>query len=152
MKTLAALALCLVATLAQAAGFQTLDRTTAQTLTAVQTHQQPTAVVLWSFDCPHCKKNMQHFAQLARQYPKLVIISIAAEPASPELLRRLESTGLPGRRYAYGNESPEALAHAIDPDWHGELPRTIVFDGKGGKTAFSGVEAPSKIRQLLGLK
>lgn len=152
MKTIATFALCLLATLAQAAGFETLDRTTARTLNAVQTHQQPTAVVLWSYDCPHCKKNMRHFAQLARQYPKLTIISIATEPASAELLRRLESTGLPGRRYAYGNESPEALAHAIDPDWHGELPRTIVFDGKGGKVAFSGVESPGKIQQMLGLR
>lgn len=152
MKRLAALCLCLVTTLASASGFQLLDRATAHTLTAVQTHPQPTAIVLWSYDCPHCKKNMQQLAQLARQYPQLAIISIAAEPASAALLQRLQSTGLPGRRYAYGSESPDALAYAIDPDWHGELPRTIVFDGKGGKTAFSGVEAPSKIRQMLGLK
>jgi len=152
MKLLATLCLCLFATLANASGFQALDRATARTLTALQTHRQPTAVLLWSYDCPHCKKNMQHFAQLARQYPQLTIISIAAEASSPELLRRLEATGLPGRRYAYGNESPDALAYAIDPDWHGELPRTIVFDGKGGKTAFSGIETPGKILQMLGLR
>lgn len=136
-------------TCAQAGGFQTLDRATARSLMAASNHEQATVIALWSYDCSHCKKNLGQLAQLARQYPKLKIISIATEPASDELQHRLDATKLPGQRYAYGNESPDALAYAIDPDWHGELPRTFLFDGKGGKTAHSGVLNKAQLRAAL---
>ncbi|HRE16981.1 MAG TPA: redoxin domain-containing protein [Rhodocyclaceae bacterium] len=142
----------LLAANACAADFVPLDKTTARKLVESAQHTQATAVVLWSYDCPHCKQNLKQFAQLAKRYPQLKIISIATDPASPELRQRLDATGLPGIRYAYGNDAPEALAYAIDPSWHGELPRTLLFDGKGGKVAISGVESPKKIQGLLGLR
>ena len=52
---------------------------------------------------------------------------------SHELAQLLARSGLRrDERYAYGDESPEALAHALDPRWRGELPRTYLFDGQGG--------------------
>ncbi|MNY55238.1 hypothetical protein D3C86_1911970 [compost metagenome] len=59
---------------------------------------------------------------------------------------------MPGRHFAYGNEAPEALAFAIDPNWRGELPRTLLFDGQGGRQALSGVIEPQRALQLLGLE
>lgn len=152
IRTLLTALVLLQATCTQAGGFEPLDRATARSLMSASSHQQATVIALWSYDCSHCKKNLAQLAQLARQYPKLKIISIATEPASDELQRRLDTAKLPGERYAYGSESPDALAYALDPDWHGELPRTFLFDGRGGKVAFSGVQSPALIRQRLGLK
>lgn len=150
MIRLILIALTLIqAACAQAGGFEPLDRVTARTLMAASSHDQATVIALWSYDCSHCKRNLGQLAQLARQYPKLKIISIATEPASEELQRRLDATKLPGQRYAYGNESPDALAYAIDPEWHGELPRTFLFDGKGKKTAYSGILNKAKLRAGL---
>ena len=51
----------------------------------------------------------------------------------------LDRYPLPGPRYAYGSDNPEAIAYAIDPNWAGELPRSYLFNGKGGKEKISGV-------------
>ena len=148
---LLSLALGFCASLAQASGFLPLDRATARTLTSSASVRQPTAVILWSSDCPHCKKLMDQLAALTRKHPQLRIVSIAAEPASPTLGALLDQRHLPGLRYAYGDDAPEALAYALDPDWHGEMPRAYLFDGKGKRTVFSGVQPPAVLRQGLGL-
>jgi len=58
---------------------------------------------------------------------------------------------VPGKRYVYGADSPEAIAFALDPKWRGELPRTLFFDGRGNRMAVSGVVGIASARQSLGL-
>ena len=146
--TLLALAL-LGPSAALAAGFQPLDKTTARRLVDPQAHRVPTVVVLWSSDCVHCKKNLRLFGALAKADKQLVLISVATEPESPLLTTLLDRESWAGQRYAYGDEAPEALAYALDAGWHGELPRTLLFDGKGGRRALSGVLDEKTVRQAL---
>ncbi|WP_068635389.1 hypothetical protein [Thauera butanivorans] len=136
---------------AAAEHFVAMDRSQAAMLADPKAHTAPTVVALWSMDCAYCKKNLALLAALARGNPRLRLMTIATEPvveAAAELLDRL---AVAGPRYAYGNEAPEALAHALDARWRGELPRTLLFDGHGGRVGVSGVIDEAAARQALGL-
>lgn len=148
-KIVAALGLGLFALAAAATGFTPLDKATARALADSTSHRRPTVVALWSSDCVHCKKNFRLFTDLAKADKTLVLISVATEPDNPALAPLLDRAKLPGQRYAYGDEAPEALAYALDPAWHGELPRTLVFDGKGGRIALTGVLDEKTLRRAL---
>lgn len=129
---------------------QPLDRATARTLGSPGHHPGPTVVALWSADCVYCKQNFRQLAALAGAPGRVKIITVATEPASPELTAILDQLAPPGPRYAYGDDAPEALAHALDPAWRGELPRTLIFDGRGGRQALSGSLDPARLAQALG--
>ncbi|PWB53347.1 MAG: hypothetical protein C3F18_07445 [Nitrosomonadales bacterium] len=136
---------------AAAEPFLALDRQGARSLVDANSHALPTIIALWSSDCSHCKNNLKLFARMAAANPRLRLITIAVEPLSEELAVPLDRLGIPGARYAYGPESPDALAHALDPKWRGELPRTLLFDGNGGKEAVSGVMDEQGVRRHLRL-
>ena len=151
-KTFIAAAAALFFTLpALAAGFTALDKAGARTLVDSAAHGKPTVIALWSSDCVHCKKNLRLLASLARSDRQVQVVTVATEPESPELARLLDASGVKGARYAYGSDAPEALAYALDPAWRGELPRTLLLDGKGGRVAVSGVLDETALRSSLGL-
>lgn len=144
------LMLALAGTL-QAAEFVPLDREAARQLLDPSRYRQPAVVTLWSSDCSHCKKNLQLLSTLAKNNKRLRIITVAAEPATAEHAPLLDRYALPGPRYAYGSDSPEAIAYAIDPNWAGELPRTFIFDGKGSQEKKSGVISQRLLEKATGL-
>lgn len=144
----AAMLACLL-TSAWASPFAPLDRQAAKALTDPARHSAPTIVALWSSDCGHCKKNLELFARMARAEPRLRLITVATEADFDGLAAPLDRLQVPGQRYAYGTDAPEALAYALDPRWRGELPRTLFFDGQGGKTAVSGVVDEAAVKGLL---
>lgn len=137
---------------ADGTGFTPLDRATARSLTAPASHRQPTVVALWTSDCSYCKRNMRTLAALAKGRPQLRIVTVAAETPSAATRPEIDKTGVPGERYAYGDDVPEALAYALDPTWRGELPRTYLFDGRGGMQAASGVIDAAALRTALKLR
>lgn len=137
---------------AQATAFLALDKATARKLVDPAAYRQPTVVALWSSDCVHCKKNFKLFSVLGRQDKTLRIVSVATEPESSELASHLAVLPDSSPRYAYGSDAAEALAFALDPEWRGELPRTLLFDGKGGRKAVSGVLDETMVRKALGLR
>ncbi len=132
--------------------FQPLDRLNATALAQAANHATPTIVALWSAECTHCKKNLALFAAMAHREPRLQLITIATETFDVAQAEPLDRLALPGRRFAFGSEQPEALAFALDPKWRGELPRTLLFDGHGGKLAVSGLLTESAVRRALGLE
>jgi thiol-disulfide isomerase/thioredoxin len=151
MKRLILTSLLLACGAAFATAFLALDRASARTLTDAKAHSVPTIVALWSTDCPHCKKNLGLFAEMVKADPTLRLITVAVEPLSAEVATSLDRVKVPGKRYVYGADSPEAIAFALDPKWRGELPRTLFFDGRGNRMAVSGVVGIASARQSLGL-
>jgi thiol-disulfide isomerase/thioredoxin len=135
-----------------AADFTPLDRLEAKQLLNPDSHQQPTIVALWSSDCNYCKKNLKLLSRLAKSNKQLRLITLAAEPESAELLPMISPYALAGPRYVYGTDNPEAIAYAIDPNWRGELPRTFVFDGRGGKVIVAGVISTGTVEKATGLR
>ena len=151
LKFVLALLLGCSAAVSAAERFVPLDRTAAARVVDTARHTRPTIVALWSSECVHCKKNLKLFADLAKASPQLKLITIAAEPVHEDLAPMLDGIAVPGERFAYGPDMPEALAYALDEKWRGELPRTILFDGRGGKVALSGVISEATARSSLGL-
>lgn len=153
MKRLVLVMLCLLlgATTASAAdGFRLLDRAVAQRLVDPAAYRSPTIVALWSTDCVHCKKNLRLLAELAAAGHDLNLVTVAVQPYSDDLAEPLLRLAVPGERYAYGHDAPEALAFALDPKWRGELPRTLLFDGRGHRIAISGVLDRDAVARALG--
>jgi len=132
-------------------GFTALDRAAAARLVDPARYTEPTVVALWSLDCVHCKKNLALFADMARANTRLRLITVAVDSAGAGLAEPLARLAVPGARFAYGADAPEALAFALDGKWRGELPRTLLFDGRGGKVALSGVVSEADARRALGL-
>ncbi len=135
-----------------AADFTPLDRVAAKNLLNPSSHQQATIIALWSSDCNYCKKNLKLVSRLAKSNKKLRVITVAAEPESAQLWPMLNAYALAGPRYAYGTDNPDAIAYAIDPNWHGELPRTFLFDGRGGKEVVAGVISTATVEKATGLR
>lgn len=135
-----------------AAGFTPLDRVAAGKLLDAASYRQPTIITLWSSDCSYCKKNLELLSAHVKRDKRLRVITLAAETESNELAPLLDRYQLPGRRYVYGNDSPEAIAYAIDPNWAGELPRSYFFDGAGGKEKLSGVITVPLLEKLFSQK
>lgn len=133
----------------QAAEFASIDRTAAAKLFAAGNYREPTIITLWSSDCSHCKKNLQFLSEHVKTNKHLRIITLAAEQESNELAPILNRYPLPGPRYVYGSDNPEAIAYAIDPNWAGELPRSYLFDGRGGKEKISGVISAATLEKVF---
>lgn len=136
---------------AAAEPFVAIDRAAAHDLGDARLHQVPTILALWSTECSHCKHNLELFAEMRRRDRKLRLITVATEPWSPALAAPLDRLGIGKDRHAYGDDVPEAIAHAIDPRWRGELPRTLFFDGRGGRTAITGVVTEVTANRALGI-
>lgn len=129
---------------------QPLDRAGAARLADAAAHGTPTIVALWSTDCVHCKKNLKLFSELAAADRGLRVVTVAAQPLAADLAAPLDRLVVPGNRFAYGSDAPEALAYALDPAWRGELPRTLLFDGRGGRVALTGVLDCTRVLAALG--
>lgn len=129
---------------------QPLDRAGAARLTDAAAQGGPTIVALWSTDCVHCKKNLKLFSELAAADRGLRVATVAAQPLAADLAVPLDRLAVPGKRFAYGSDAPEALAYALDPAWRGELPRTLLFDGRGGRVALTGVLDRERVLAALG--
>lgn len=145
----AALLMSLVTLTAQASSFKHLDKAAAKQLLETANYKQPTVVVLWSSDCGHCKKNLAMLQGLIKRDKAVRVVTVAVEPETPALAPILDRNNMPAERYAYGNDNPDALAYALDPNWAGELPRTYLFNGAGGKQAVSGVLTPASVEKAL---
>lgn len=127
---------------------------TAESLAAIKEEftGRPFILTLWSLTCTHCAKELRTLGQLAqadRRLP-LVVVSTDTPADAPALQEILKRNGL-GRVDArvYADTMPERLNYAIDPAWHGELPRTYLFDAAHRREAHSGLLSAAQIRGWL---
>lgn len=141
----------LAGTAAAAAPIVPIDRAAARDLGDARRHRGPTIIALWSTECLYCKRNLKLFADMQRRSPNLRLITVATEPWSPALAAPLDRLKIRGDRYAYGDDMPEAVAYAIDPQWRGALPHTLFFDGRGGRTAMTGIVDEAAASYALGI-
>lgn len=104
---------------------------------------KPFVVVVWALDCDYCGPSFEALARAQRQR-KLPVVAIATDRAGDAeatryIEKKLQAAGLDAERWAFGGAPAEQLRFAIDPKWHGEMPRSYWFNGHGGVTAHSGV-------------
>jgi thiol-disulfide isomerase/thioredoxin len=113
---------------------------------------KPFVLVVWALDCDYCQPSFKALAQAQRRN-KLAVVTIATDRADdPEAVRfiqkKIGATGLSTQAWAFGGAPAERLRYAIDPKWHGEMPRSYWFDSSGNKVAHSGVITDDVVARL----
>lgn len=109
-------------------------------------------LALWALDCAYCEANLQALMKLQRAHPRQIeLIAIATDSVAQKdaLAQRLRAAGvdaLPSR--AYADEAPDRINYLIDPDWGGELPRTLVIRADGTRTGISGQLTPDRLAAI----
>lgn len=114
---------------------------------------RPFVLFVWSLDCVFCKASISELARHQQKAPRFDVVTVATDAAGDpdiqaQLIKRLEAAGLGSTNWAYGEAPSEQLNYAIDPKWHGELPRSYWYDGQGKRVAYSGVLTSQMIAKL----
>lgn len=102
---------------------------------------RPFVLALWSIHCEPCRHEMAQWAPLKRRHPNVKIILVATDLKGerPRLRTFLADHDLRGvETWAFADEFEERVRFSIDRSWHGELPRTYLFDAKHRPEARSG--------------
>ena len=91
---------------------------------------------LWASWCQPCVEEWPALANWLRRLParRIDIVTLSVDepeslPAARAVLGRLGR--LPGRHVAASLDDALPAIHAVDPDWDGSLPATVLLDGAG---------------------
>jgi hypothetical protein len=147
--------LCLVTITATATAAETIQPFEANTMKHIVDTQKgkPFVLVVWSLDCEYCQASLKNLAEEKRKRKDLHVVTLSTDqlgdPQAVALMKKkLESTGMSSNAWAYGDAPPEQLRYAIDPKWHGEMPRSYWFNARGERVAYSGVITAEIIAKL----
>jgi hypothetical protein len=124
---------------------------------------EPWVLVLWSVTCEPCRAELAHWAERRRENPRIAIEIVSIDDAAEgEVAARLLAQAgfqraspkravrpAPAAQWIFADDYVERLRHAIDPGWHGEVPRTYFFDRQSGRTATSGALAPRDVADWM---
>jgi thiol-disulfide isomerase/thioredoxin len=112
---------------------------------------KPFILGLWSLTCTHCREELSTLSGLKKKYPALdlVLVSTDTPVDRAEIQATLGQLGL-GRAEAwvFADDFAERLRFEIDPKWHGELPRSYLYDAARFR-AFSGKPDPRELEQWV---
>lgn len=102
---------------------------------------KPFILGMWSLTCTHCREELSLLSSMVKKYPNLDLVLVATDTLdeSEGIAATLGQFGL-GRAQAWVFADPFAdrLRFEIDRKWHGELPRTYLYDPTHAVTAISG--------------
>jgi thiol-disulfide isomerase/thioredoxin len=148
------LALALLSALALPATAQELKPFVAGSIKEIAAARQgkPFILGLWSLTCTHCREELDLLSGLVKKYPDLDLVLVATDtPEEGEAISAtLRQSGLGGvRAWVFADPFAERLRFEIDPKWHGELPRTYLYDPSHKAQAFSGKPDALQMEQWL---
>ncbi len=152
-RRLAALAL-LAALSAGGAQAQPLAEFTATSMKDIQARPASTPFVLafWSLSCAYCPDELATLGALVRRHGPVGIVLVSTD--TPEdraaIVATLKRHGLSGAEaWVFADPFVERLRYAVDPHWHGELPRTYFMRGGHVERAVSGLVDKSEIEAWI---
>jgi thiol-disulfide isomerase/thioredoxin len=103
---------------------------------------QPTIAHFWGVTCGPCRVEMPRWGELLRERPALHLVVIHADlvPNEPKAVAAmLAQTGLAGaENWMFADGFVERVRYEIDPQWHGEIPRTLLIARDGSITTIEG--------------
>lgn len=150
-KVLFALFLALASCLATAGELRPFTADSLATIKA-QYAGRPFMLTLWSLTCHHCAKELRTLGKLARKEGRLplVIVSTDTPEDARDIHAALQRFGLDNLdTWVFADAVPERLQRVIDPAWHGELPRSYLFDAAHKGEAHSGMIAETRLGNWL---
>ena len=118
-----------------------------------QSHQgKPVVVHIWGVTCGPCRTEMPEWGAFLRERPDMNLGLIDADlvPDESGASTMLDQAGLGGaENWVFGDNFVEPLRYEVDPQWRGEIPRTIMIDRNGAATVMDGVVDFSAVRGWL---
>jgi thiol-disulfide isomerase/thioredoxin len=114
---------------------------------------KPLVVHLWGVTCGPCRVELPHWGELMRERPDLKLVLIEADlvPNEPgAVAAMLVKAGLGAAESWMFRDGHEArLRFEIDPQWQGDIPRTILIARDGTATTLPGSAELSVVRSWL---
>jgi thiol-disulfide isomerase/thioredoxin len=114
---------------------------------------QPTIVHFWGVTCAPCRIEMPQWGRLLQERPDthLVLIDADLVPNEPNsVTAMLAKTGVSAaEQWTFDDDYEERLRYEIDPQWHGEIPYTILIASDGTITTIAGTADLAQIRVWL---
>lgn len=114
---------------------------------------RPFVLLVWSLDCTFCHASMKNLAA-AKSRKDFDVVAVAIESAedpgnAAAMSAATAKLGKGTSTWAFGDEPIERIRYKLDPQWHGELPRSYWFNAKGERIAtHSGLISPSEINEV----
>jgi thiol-disulfide isomerase/thioredoxin len=113
---------------------------------------RPFLLVLWSLDCPPCRKELNLLGELKKRHPdfNLVLISTDSAELSDQVSSVLDSRRLAKTdAWIFSETGAERLRYMIDPAWYGEMPRSYFYDPEHNRAGVSGALKADQIEAWL---
>ena len=103
---------------------------------------RPTIVHFWGVTCGPCKVELPLLGEFMRDHSAIDVVTISADlvPDLPDATRSmLEKSGLASaENWIFSDGFVERLRFEIDPDWQGDIPRTMLISKEGTITTIEG--------------
>lgn len=103
---------------------------------------RPTIAHFWGVTCGPCKVELPLLGAFMRDHPAIDVVTISADlvPDLPDATRSmLEKAGLGAAdNWVFSDSYVERLRFEIDPDWQGDIPRTMLISRSGTITTIEG--------------
>lgn len=115
-----------------------------------RTAPSPTLVTFWSLDCVYCKEDMRVLDAFARRHRdvRLEIVSTDNEGDAGSVKSTLTEYSMDRyENWIFADAIPERVRKAVDPAWHGELPRTYFYVNGVRHQALSGSVSDATLEQ-----
>lgn len=116
---------------------------------------KPFVLVVWSLECEYCQTSLSALSGEKRKRKDFDVVTLSTDAVGDSqtatlMRKKLASAGMAGNAWAFGDAPPEQLRYAIDPKWHGEMPRSYWFNARGERVAYSGAITPDVIARFSG--
>ncbi len=113
---------------------------------------RPLIVHLWGLTCAPCLEELPRWGAFVRRHPDVNAAFIQVDPMPfDRLAATLRRAKLEhARNWSARARVDERWRYRIDPDWAGELPRTVLIAGDGQRVAISGGVDFEALREWIG--
>ncbi len=102
---------------------------------------QPFLLTLWSVECSPCLRELDMLSRWVKKHPGQNIVLISTDDISIaeeawQLIRKYKLAKLDS--WIFSDQFSERLRFNIDPNWHGELPRSYFYSSNHERRGHSG--------------
>ena len=110
-------------------------------------------MLMWSLDCPPCFKELSLVGEMlkAKQSLNVVLINVDGDNSldneKAEVIKQFGLSTVTQLNFQEGLE--QKSRYQIDPNWHGELPRSYFFEESGKANAKSGLVSKKLLQHWL---